>query len=104
MPLDLLKTLQQADARPMAVPDIRVTFFNCIDLAKPNRVYTKPLAEFLYGRFQGEVCLRTGRGAISTGTWLVGLNYVATDIHVGTAISAGEMEATKAGQRIGVGS
>src|SRR5258708_5765052 len=103
MPLDLLKTLQQADTRP-ATPDIRVTLFDSIDLAELNRIHTNLLAEFLDRRFQGEVCLRASRGTISTGTRLVGLNHVATDIHVGTTIDACEMEAAKAGKRIGIGS
>src|SRR5437879_7230181 len=101
---DLLKTLQQTDARPPAKPDIRVTFFEGIDLTEMEWVHAKLLAEFLHRRFQCEVRLRTSRSTIGAGTGFVGLNHVATDIHVGTAVDAGEMEATQACKRIGVGS
>ena len=56
----------------------------------------------MHCRFQGEVGLRTGWGAIGTGTRLVGLHYIAADVQVGTAIDAGKMEAAEAGKRIGV--
>src|SRR5947209_12463468 len=83
---------------------MRVTFFEGIDLAELKRVHAELLAEVLHCRFKGEVCLRTSRGAIGTGPGLVGLNRVAPDIDVGTAIGTGEMEATKASKRIGVSS
>ncbi len=104
MLLDLFKALQQADAWPVAKPDMRVTLFDGIDLTKLKRVHLKLLAEVLHRRFQGKVCLRTSRGTIGAGTRLVGLNHVATDVQVGTAIDTGKMEATEASQRIGVGS
>src|SRR5438067_157353 len=90
MLLDLLETFQQADTGPAAQPEIRVAFFEGIELAELKRVHLKLLAEFLHGRFHCEVCLRTGRGAIGSGTGLVSLHHVAADIQVGTAIGAGE--------------
>ncbi len=104
MLLDLLKTLQQADARPATAHDIRITLFEGIDLTELKRVHPKLLAEFLHRRFKCEVGLRTTRGPIGAGPGLVGLHHVATDIQVGAAIDASEMEATKASKRIGVGS
>ena len=88
MLLDLLKALQQADARPAAKSDIRVTLFEGIDLAELERTHPQLLAEFLHRRFKCEVCLRTSRGAIGTCPGFVSLNHVATDIYVGTAIDA----------------
>src|SRR5438445_1292265 len=101
---DLLKTLQQTDARPPAKPDIRVTFFEGIDLTEMEWVHAKLLAEFLYRRFQCEVRLRTSRSTIGAGSWFVGLNHIALNIHIGAAVDPGEMEATEACKRIGIGS
>jgi hypothetical protein len=103
MLLDLLETLQQADAGPAAAHDIWVTLCEGIDLTEAERVHPKLLAEFLHRRFQCKVGLRTTRSAIGAGTGLVGLQRVAADVKVGTAIDAGEMEATQPGKRIGVG-
>ena len=102
--LDLLKTLQQADARPTSTHDIRVTLSEGIDLAELKRIHPKLLAKLLHRRFQGKVGLRTSGCAIGAGTGLVGLHHVATDVQVGTAIDASEMEAAKAGKKIGVSS
>src|SRR5215467_5788937 len=104
MLLNLLKTLQQADTRPAAQPDIWVTLFERIDLTELDWIHLKLLAKFLHCRFHREVRLRTSRCAISTGTRLVGLNHIATNINIGTAINAIEMEATQASERIGIGS
>src|SRR5438105_1168494 len=103
MLLDLLNTLQQANARPATTHDMRVTLFEGIDPAELQRVHPKLLAQFLYRRFKREVRLRTERRAIGAGTGLVGLNHVAADIYIGTAIHAGEMEASEASKRIGIG-
>src|SRR5439155_9293355 len=101
--LDLLKALQQADARPAATHEIRVALFEGIDAKELKRVHLQLLAEFLHRRFQGEVGLRTRWGPIGTGTRLVGLHHITADVQVGTAIGAGKMEAAEAGKRIGVG-
>src|SRR6266699_6392472 len=103
MLLDLFNTLQQANARPATTHDIRVILFEGIDPAELQWVHPRLLAQFLYRRFKREVRLRTGRRAIGASTRLVGLNHVAADIYIGTAIHAGEMEASEASKRIGVG-
>src|SRR5690349_10991616 len=104
MLLDPLDTLQQANARPSIPPDSPITLFEGIDPAELKRIHSQLLAEFLHRRFQSEVGLRTCRSAIGPGTGLIGLHYIATDIHVGTAIDAGEMESAKASKKIGVSS
>src|SRR5215467_7027671 len=103
MLLNLLKTLQQADTRPAAQPDIWVTLVAGVDLAELDWIHLKLLAEFLHCRFNREVRLRTSRCAIGPGTRLVGLDYIAKNIHIGTAIDGAEMEATEDSKRIGIG-
>ena len=86
------------------MPHIWVTLFERINLTKLDRIHPKLLTEFLHCRFHCEVRLRTGWCTIGTGTRLVSLNYIAANIHIGTAIDATEMKATKASERIGISS
>src|SRR5581483_6570338 len=100
MLLDLLQAFQQTNAWPAPAHKIRVALSECVHLAEPERINLKLLAQILHSRFECEVRLRACGCSISAGTGLISRDNIAANIDMGTAIDAGEMEATEACEEV----